>query len=579
MKTIFFLIFIFINFSLFAQIQTVNVGTSADDGTGDNLRSAFQKVNNNNTYLDGIKLDSTDVKTKISDSLTVARAQLRSDISDSLENINVDSTWLYGTFTDSAGISRIVNLDSIKDGITGNWYEISDFITSTNLLSDSSLYLEAGDGDYFDVQTGIGGKYFDAFIDDAGFGFDGSGFYFYGDNFNLSPANNNLSSGSGFSGLRRVLSGGPATRKIYLLHEDESGQGVTVSLDTINEGTYILELNGTNYVTSVDDSTYFNHYVNVKDSISTGLVKSDSIYDKQTGNYYLWNDFLGGNEVSSSNAVVLKSFLADSFVTGNQVEEDFYIDTLNENQFTEDGDRIRFTVYFDRGSSEGDSVKFYFADEYISLFHTNPDVPEASKAVFEIVRTSSTTARMFVAVDENVTSTTSDVTLYKSITGVDFASEMELKFAGWSGDASDMTAHYGVVEFISITGASGGSGGGGSSHVFAIALSDSATELTTGNGDSWDAMFDYSIDSVRIGVNLPPTGSNLSVDINKNGTSIFSTEITIDAGDSTSVTATTPYSLSTTTVNYNDRMNAVVNSVGSTFGGAGIKLYIYATKN
>lgn len=32
-------------------IQTINIGTSANDGTGDPLRTAFQKVNNNFAYI------------------------------------------------------------------------------------------------------------------------------------------------------------------------------------------------------------------------------------------------------------------------------------------------------------------------------------------------------------------------------------------------------------------------------------------------------------------------------------------------------------------------------------------------
>ena len=33
-------------------IQTINIGTIANDGTGDDLREAFVKVNNNFTELD-----------------------------------------------------------------------------------------------------------------------------------------------------------------------------------------------------------------------------------------------------------------------------------------------------------------------------------------------------------------------------------------------------------------------------------------------------------------------------------------------------------------------------------------------
>jgi hypothetical protein len=117
------------------------------------------------------------------------------------------------------------------------------------------------------------------------------------------------------------------------------------------------------------------------------------------------------------------------------------------------------------------------------------------------------------------------------------------------------------------------------SYCFAIALSDSSTELTTSNGDSWDALFDYTIDSVRVGVNKAPTGSTLTVEIKQDGTTIFTTPITIDANEFTSVTAATPYVLDITSISYNDRMQAYCSSVGSTYGGAGIKVYIYGTKD
>jgi hypothetical protein len=37
--------------SLYSPITLVNVGTTANDGTGDNIRAAFQKTNNNFSYL------------------------------------------------------------------------------------------------------------------------------------------------------------------------------------------------------------------------------------------------------------------------------------------------------------------------------------------------------------------------------------------------------------------------------------------------------------------------------------------------------------------------------------------------
>lgn len=114
---------------------------------------------------------------------------------------------------------------------------------------------------------------------------------------------------------------------------------------------------------------------------------------------------------------------------------------------------------------------------------------------------------------------------------------------------------------------------------FIMAISDSLTELTTANGDGFNMPYDCTIDSIFVRVNAPPTGSALTFDIKKNGTSIFSTPVTIDATEKTNVSAATPYVLSTTTLLRSDDMQSLVSSVGATFGGAGLKFYIYYRRN
>ena len=42
-------------------IQTINIGTIANDGTGDDLREAFVKVNSNFTELNARSTESTTV--------------------------------------------------------------------------------------------------------------------------------------------------------------------------------------------------------------------------------------------------------------------------------------------------------------------------------------------------------------------------------------------------------------------------------------------------------------------------------------------------------------------------------------
>jgi hypothetical protein len=47
------IVFAFMHIAINAQVQTVGIGSAPNDGTGDNLRTAFGKVNNNDSYIDG----------------------------------------------------------------------------------------------------------------------------------------------------------------------------------------------------------------------------------------------------------------------------------------------------------------------------------------------------------------------------------------------------------------------------------------------------------------------------------------------------------------------------------------------
>jgi len=54
MKKLLILILFFISLTSYSQIQTIGVGTAPNDGTGDPLRTAFIKVNNNFSYHAGL---------------------------------------------------------------------------------------------------------------------------------------------------------------------------------------------------------------------------------------------------------------------------------------------------------------------------------------------------------------------------------------------------------------------------------------------------------------------------------------------------------------------------------------------
>lgn len=71
MKNTLSFILLLICFQVSGQIQTINVGTAANAGNGDNLRAAFQKVNANFTYVDGLLDDNAERIDSLVDAGTV----------------------------------------------------------------------------------------------------------------------------------------------------------------------------------------------------------------------------------------------------------------------------------------------------------------------------------------------------------------------------------------------------------------------------------------------------------------------------------------------------------------------------
>lgn len=89
-----------------------------------------------------------------------------------------------------------------------------------------------------------------------------------------------------------------------------------------------------------------------------------------------------------------------------------------------------------------------------------------------------------------------------------------------------------------------------------VAVSDETTALTTGTAKLTFRMpFAYEVTSVagfRASLTTASSGAAPSIDINKSGVSIFSTTLTIDANEKTSVTAATPAVLVATPTTFTD---------------------------
>ena len=108
-----------------------------------------------------------------------------------------------------------------------------------------------------------------------------------------------------------------------------------------------------------------------------------------------------------------------------------------------------------------------------------------------------------------------------------------------------------------------------------VALSDESTAITTGVGKvTFRAPFAMTLYQIpRASLSTASTGGIPEVDINKNGTTIFSTRLTIDANEKTSVTAATAAVMSTTTFADDDEISMDIDVAGT--GAKGLKVTLY----
>ena len=144
--------------------------------------------------------------------------------------------------------------------------------------------------------------------------------------------------------------------------------------------------------------------------------------------------------------------------------------------------------------------------------------------------------------------------------------------------ATGATGVTGATGATGPTGPTGPTGAPGTSIVNSIcAQSDQVTPLVVdlvNPTNTFRSSFAMTLigGHVRINVNTAPTGAKLEVDIHMNGTTIFSTLITIDIGQKTSVGAAVPYVLDTVIVPDDAEFETFITQVGSTIAGTGLKV-------
>lgn len=109
-----------------------------------------------------------------------------------------------------------------------------------------------------------------------------------------------------------------------------------------------------------------------------------------------------------------------------------------------------------------------------------------------------------------------------------------------------------------------------------IAVSDETTALTTGTAKvTWRAPYALTVTEVRASLTTAGTTSGtVTVDINESGSTILSTKLTIDNGETTSTTAATPPVISDSAIADDAELTIDIDAVDTGGTSAGLKVTI-----
>ena len=110
------------------------------------------------------------------------------------------------------------------------------------------------------------------------------------------------------------------------------------------------------------------------------------------------------------------------------------------------------------------------------------------------------------------------------------------------------------------------------------ACSDESTDLTTGVKITDRVAYAFTGTEVRASLTTASSSGAVEVDILKNGVSILSTPLTIDASEKTSITAAVPAVISGGQVNYADDNELSIEVVDEGTGAKGLKVRIIGHK-
>lgn len=169
-----------------STINTINVGSSANDGTGDTLRAAFQKVNSNDAALNADKVENSNGSASgltlsgtttiggtldVSSATTLTGLDSPDEIAETITN-GQPSLWFdgiadYVSVADNAALSFTDGTDDLPFSVGGwfkfddatNFYAISkhhssyEYALLTNSTDDLRLRLATDGSNYWDIDT------------------------------------------------------------------------------------------------------------------------------------------------------------------------------------------------------------------------------------------------------------------------------------------------------------------------------------------------------------------------------------------------------------------------------------------
>ena len=109
---------------------------------------------------------------------------------------------------------------------------------------------------------------------------------------------------------------------------------------------------------------------------------------------------------------------------------------------------------------------------------------------------------------------------------------------------------------------------------FLIPVPDETTDITTGVAKTtFRIPYPLTISDIRASVNTAPTGvSGIIIDVNKNGSSILSTKLSIDPTEETSITAGIQPVISDNVLESDDEVTIDIDQIGSTNACKGVKV-------